>query len=442
MKNIRLYMIVSLLAMFAACENDFESKFDLSPDERTEIVLNDWKKELVSSEHGWISHYYPNPELLGGYTYIFKFNEDGTVKMDFGVRAIDPEKDVVESLYSLKMFEKPVLVFDTYSIFSKMSDPEPGIPGQGFGGENEYAFVKKSVEGDTLFLEERIGRDPLTLVKASATDWENIKMYPAMADQLIRRNEQIVPFYLNLSVDGWSTKVNMVFDDNMQKTRLVYTENGEAKLVEMPVNFTHEGFQFHHAFELDGIKVRSFKYNEALNQFDVADQGVTGAFKYESQGAAEIKGVVATLFAPDQFGAPSRYHSPKLQAIVDNFRPENPLGSFEWSAYHKGESDHRSFTFNFADWTGFEIKISEFEVISENSMRMHFDHYVLDGFNQQYSESEINAMMDSESAQALFDLFFSDKGWTIVPVFWVEFGYEYYVISNEDPEIYMYCRPL
>lgn len=425
--------------LFAACDNDFESEFGISPDERAAVVLDEWENALLDSEHGWISHYYPNPELLGGFSYVFKFEENGTVGMNFGIR-----DSYDECLYSIKMFEKPLLSFDTYSIFSKMTDPEIGIRGQGLGGENEFIFVKKSVEGDTLFLEERIGGDPLVLVKASASDWEDIKTYPAMSSVLARRNEQIVPFYLNLSVEGWSTKVNMVYNDDMQKMRLSYTENGEAKFVEMPINLTHEGFQFHHALEFDGVKVRSFKYNEALNQFDVLDEGMTGAFKYETLCPSEIRGVAAQFFATTAFGEVAKYLSPKFRALTENLNPDASFSSYSFGPYYSGpQSDYRNWAFNFTDnfaYKGFEAQISEFEVTSENTVRMHFGHYILDAWNQTYSESQINNMMDSEAGQIIYNLLFSDKGWTIVPVVHQEYGSVYYMVSLEDPEMYMFLE--
>lgn len=422
-----------MLVLFTACDNDFESEFDLAPDERTEIVLNDWQNALTSSEHGWITHYYPNPELLGGFTFILNFEEDGFVNMSWDV---NDETD--ESSYSLKMFEKPVLIFDTYSIFSKMTDPELGIPGQGFGGELEFAFVKKSTAGDSIYMEERVSGDPLVLVKAEAIAWENIKKYSDMAALIERRSEKIVPFYLNLFVEGWDTKVNLVYNEDMQKTRLTYTENGESKAIDMPINFTHEGFEFHHALEFNGIKVRTFKYDEASNEYVVLEEGVKGAFKYDTECPAAMEGAYELFFGGNKFGGSSVYASPKM---IETFKDLNPNAEFKgigYTPYFSGSWSIRDASINFDDWTDIGIKIAEFEKTGENTVVWHFDEYNTTGWGVDYSEEEINAMMQSEKGQKIYEILFSEKGWTIVPVFLAEYGSTNYLVSNEDPEMYLF----
>ena len=424
--------MISMLVLFAACDNDFESEFGLSPDERTNIVLNDWKETLISSEHGWLTHYYPDPEVLGGFSYVFKFQEEGSVTMNWGIR-----DELDESEYSLKMFEKPLLIFETFSNFSQMTNPENGITGKGFGGELEFAFVNKSVSGDTIFLEERVGKDPLILVKATAQTWEDIKKYPEMALLLERRNEKTVPFYLNLTVDGWENKVNMVYNSDMQKARLTYTENGEAKLDELPINFTHEGFEFHHALEFNGVKVRSFKYDEANNKFDVVDEGVNGAFAYETESQAEIKGAYEKYFSGSQFGTWSTYISPKLQESFEDVNPNGSLKGFSYSPYYSGSFSMRNLTVNFTDDTDFTMDIAEYEKTSENTVVMHFGKYE-DITWGDYTYDEIVQMMSTAAGQSLYNVLFSAKGWTIMPVFTPEYGATCYLVSNEDPEMYIY----
>lgn len=424
--------MVSMLAIFAACDNDFESEFDLAPDERTAIVLDEWKDALISSEHGWLTHYYPNPELLGGFSYVLKFDELGNVVMNWGIR-----DEMDECLYSLKMMEKPLLIFDTHSNFSEMTNPEWGQEGHGFGGEQEFAFVKKSVDGDTIYLEERIGGDPMVLVKATAQTWEDIKKYPAMTKLLERRNEQVVPYYLNLTVEGWDSKVNMVYDSNMQKTRLTYMEDGEPQMIEMPVNYTHEGFQFHHALEFNGIKVHSFKYDEVNNKFDVLDDGVSGAFAYETECPAEIVGAYEKYFSGSLIGTWSTYISPKMMQAFENLNPNAGLDYFSYSPYFSETWNNRSFSLGFDDESNFSIEIAEYEKTSENTVVMHFGQYEDSAWGD-FTQEEIEQMMGTATGQALYNVLFSTKGWTIMPEFTPEYGATMYLVSNEDPEMYVY----
>lgn len=433
MRKISLYIICFVFALLAACTNDFESTFDKAPDERANEALNGWQTTLLEAEHGWLTHYYPNPELLGGFSFLFKFKENGFVDMTWGLR-----DTLDDSLYSLKMMEKPLLIFDSYSIFSKMVDPDLGERGKGFGGENEFAFIKKSVDGDSIYLEERVSGDPMILVKASPTAWEDIKLYPAMEDLVERRDEQVVPFYMNLSVEGWDVKVNMVYNADMQKARLTYTENGEAKVMDMGINYTHLGFEFHHALEFSGIKARSFKYNETLNQYDVLDEGVTGAFKYEGICPSEIQGAFDKFFPNNGFGDWSTYISPKLKEEFANLNPNSGLRSFSYTPYFSGTSNWRDWKITFEDYNDIVITIDEFEKTSENTVVIHFGEYVTEGWSADYTEEEINEMMGSVAGQKLYNILFSSKGWTIVPVFIQEYGSTCYLVSNEDPEMYIY----
>lgn len=429
MKNINIYLIVCLIAFFASCTSDFESEFDLSPDERVNIELDKWQNALLSSETGWLVHYYPNPELLGGFSYVLKFDDKGVVNMNWGYSDYEDS-----ALYSVKMIDRPLLIFETYSKFSKMTDPELGDASKGFGGELEFAFKKFSANKDTIYMEERVNKDPFILVKASATAWDDIKKYPAMNAELLRTNEEVVPFYLNLSVEGWGdTRVNMVYYDDMQKLRIYYND-GEKDVAEyMPINFTHQGFEFHHPIEINGISVRSFKYNEAKNQFDVLDEGVVGAFKYETECPIEIPGAFDLAFPANGFGGDADYMSPKM---IESFKDLNPNAGFKSIGYTPYAS-FADISIKFDDYNSITIKDPTFEKTSENTVVFHFGEYKTEGWGADFTEEEINTMMGSEAGKLLYDILFSEKGWTIVPVFLKEYSEVYYLVSNEDPEMYM-----
>lgn len=420
-----------MLVLFTACDNDFESEFDLAPDERTEIVLNEWQDALTSSEYGWLTHYYPNPTKLGSFTFHFKFNETGIVNMNWDYTDFPDE-----SGYSLKMFEKPVLIFDTYSKFSKMTDPEIGKPGEGFGGELEFSFDKKSADGDTLYLAERVSGDPMVLVKATAETSTQLREYAKHTKHIERSNEQVVvPFYFNLSVEGWDAKVNMVYSGDKLIAFLNYEDGGVSKHELMPINFTHEGFEFHHALVLNGIGVRSFKYDEAKNQFDVMDAGVTGAFKYEMDYTAEIDGLTDKLFGPRTFGGSAEIISPKLFNLIDGIYPDSGLNFLSTDTYVASWFP-RTFNLYFENWSSLDIKVN-YNKKTEDVVVMEFLGYDT-GWSAPFDDlAYIEGLMATEKGQAIKAIVTSDKGWTIVPIELKEYGSSYYLVSNEDPEMYM-----
>ncbi|MGZ2371350.1 DUF4302 domain-containing protein [Ancylomarina sp. YFZ004] len=431
MKTLNLYITSLILLAFSACNNDFESEFDLSPDERASEAVKEFKEALISSEYGWLTHYYPNPDKLGSVTYMLKFEETGTVNMNWELYDYSDEAE-----YSVKMLEKPLLIFDTYSKFSKMTDPEIGIAGKGFGGELEFGFIRQSADGDTLYLAERVNEDPMVLVKATAETTTQLREYAKYTDLLERLNEKVVvPFYFNLSVEGWDAKVNMVYSGDKIIAFLNYVDGGETKREFMPVNFTHEGFQFHHPLVFNGISVRSFKYDEAKNQFDVTDAGVTGTFKYEGVCPAHVDGMTDKFFGPRTFGGSAKIFSPKLFDLIDGVYPEAALNYVSTDTY-VGSWSPCTFNLNFKDWNSLKIKVN-YNKITEDVVEMEFlgyaPHYAAPLDDLAYVE----ALMSTEKGQAIKALITSTKGWTIVPIELKEYGSSYCLVSNEDPEMYM-----
>jgi len=420
-----------MLVLLTACDNDFESEFDLAPDERASEAVKEFKDALTSSEHGWLTHYYPNPTELGSFSYLLKFDETGIVSMNWDYYDFPDESD-----YSVKMFEKPVLVFDTYSKFSKMTDPEIGIPGQGFGGELEFSMTKKSADGDTLYLAERVSGDPMVLVKATAETSAQLREYVKQTKHIERSNEQVaVPFYFNLSVEGWDVKVNMVYSGDKIISFLNYVDAGVVKHELMPINFTHEGFEFHHALVFNGIGVKSFKYDEAKNQFDVTDAGVTGAFKYEGVCPAHFDGLTDKFFGPSTFGGDANIFSPKLLDLVDGIYPDAAFSNASTDPYVSSWWPC-TFKLNFEDWNSLKFKVN-YNKKTEDVVEMEFLGYET-GWSAPFDDlAYIEGLMSTEKGEALKAIITSTKGWTIVPVELKEYGSSYYLVSNEDPEMYM-----
>ncbi|RXQ87855.1 DUF4302 domain-containing protein [Ancylomarina salipaludis] len=431
MKKINLYITSLLLLALGACNNDFESEFDLSPDERANEAVQEFKKALTSSEYGWLTHYYPNPDKLGSVTYMLKFEETGTVSMNWDLYDYPDEAE-----YSVKMIDQPLLVFDTYSKFSKMTDPEIGEPGKGYGGELEFGFVRKSVDGDTLYLAERVDEDPMVLVKATAETASLLREYAKHSEHLERLNEKVVvPFYFNLSVEGWDAKVNMVYSGDKMIAFLSYVDVGVTMHELMPVNFTHEGFEFHHPLVLNGIAVRSFKYDASKNQFDVTDAGVSGAFKYEDVCPAHLEGMTDKLYGPKTFDAQAEVFSPKLFNLFEGLYPE---AGFNYVTTDPYVVSWKPCTFQlvFKDYNALKITV-DYVKLTEDVVKIDFTGYETEYSGPFVDLSYIESLMATEKGMAIKALITSDKGWTIVPIELKKYSSSYCLVSNEDPEMYM-----
>ena len=149
-----LYSVMGLMVL-SCSKGEYDGVFDKSPDERINESVAAYKKTLQESEHGWYCNYFSDPGNLGAYTMAFKFGTDGVVKMNWSVR---DEED--EGYYSVRSIEKPLLVFDTYCNFSKLTDPDVAMD-----GEVEFSILAASKNNDTLFMEERISKTEVLFVK-------------------------------------------------------------------------------------------------------------------------------------------------------------------------------------------------------------------------------------------------------------------------------------
>ena len=141
-------------------------------------------------------------------------------------------------------------------------------------------------------------------------------------------------------------------------------------------------------------------------------------------------------FAPRGFGGSANYMSPKMIESFKNLNPASGLRAIGYTPYD--DDNWRELTIGFEDWNDITIKISKFEKTSENTVVFHFGEYVTEGWAADYTEEEVNAMMGSEAGKLLYDILFSEKGWTIVPAYLAEYGDTNYIVSNEDPEMYMH----
>lgn len=423
MRNI--YLLLIAFVLFSSCEKEFKSVFDNTPAEREVAEAKKWKEALISSEYGWMVHYYPNPQEMGGYTFIMKFNDKNEVTMNWGFR-----DEQATSLYSVKIMENPLLSFDTYNVISKMVDPQNGQVGVGFGGENEFAFVSLSKGGDTLYMCEREKKDPFILVKATAQEWENIKRYPAQDKILEMKSDYVRPFYYNLHVDGWDRGVSMLYFSDAQLAQLVYkTDRGHDTLHVMGVNMTHEGFEFRVPLVLNGVGVRSFKYIPEEKRHIVVNSAAKGGFQFENTCMAHAPGMCQKFVAYGNFGTFFTYYSPKALEVFDILEG-NQFTDFSFSAYKPN-----LFTYvkiGFADYTSIAMDVTEFTKLSENEFKIIFKGY--DSYD--YTPEQIEAIMATPKGKAFLDLVFSPKGWTIYPRNIKEYGAKAYWVSNEDPTIY------
>ncbi|WP_417871988.1 MULTISPECIES: DUF4302 domain-containing protein [Flavobacteriaceae] len=422
MKKI-IYILTSITFLLYGCSDNTTEVFDAPADVRVNEKVSELKNLLVSSEHGWTTNYYPNPEVFGGFSFVFKFNTDETVEMVWDIRE---ENNL--SYYSVKAIDGPTLKFDTYSLFSKMTDPEVGQAGQGLGGEQELIYLGVSDDGNEVYFKGKIRGVPVTFTKAKEQDWQDINTFKTM-ETTLKEVPGVHSFYNVLSVEGGTREYVLVFYEDTRRVYCYYmNESGQPEEFNMGVNFSAEGFEFYEPIDMGGgKKVRCFKFDEANSKYTVIDPGVNGEIAFKDESPVVFKDA-ADLYFSTAF-VYSSFDSPKLLSQIQEMFTIAKLQYFYYSAY-RAIPDYQEFKTFFEDYSSFSWDVSEFEKIGEDSVVFHDG-----GFSSRdYDEATITS---NTGVQALYSILFDPNGWTVVPITKDDFGKRCYLVSNSDASIYM-----
>ncbi|TAJ13961.1 DUF4302 domain-containing protein [Marinilabiliaceae bacterium JC017] len=422
MRNL-IYIILGAALFFSACQEDDDHIFDQSSDARLNEQLKEYSDILVSAEHGWKTDYYPNPELLGGYSFVMKYNNDGTVETVWDIRT---GKD--KAMYALKSIERPELVIETYNVFSKMTDPEIGEPGVGMGGDIELFFERVSEKGDSIYFTGKAQGAAVVFYKATEADWSEIDLLKNMEAKVISQ-EGVHPFFRNLVFEGSDTKYMMTYDDDKRRINWYYTDaKGETQIFNVGVHYTADGFVINKPIIVNGKEVRTFKYDTDKKVFKVSDEGVSGSLIYEATPPAVFNG------AYDMYFGKKAYDIKKYSdVLVTKLEGLNDIGTFNYfhiEAWGKYGFEHVSF--NYVDY-----KSAKFDT---KSVKAAEDHVVFSYKGEPSYGADLNEeFMASPACKAVYDFYFDPAGFTVVPQSTIEYNESCWLVSKSDPTLYFFC---
>jgi len=174
---------IALVSLLSSCNSDnFESKFDEGPAQRTEKRIKELEQELLSSTEGWKMIYFTDDTMLGGFTYLYNF-KGNKVEMISDVDAYNGypwSKNPLEarvSHYSVNAKSSTVsLLFEDANYIHLISDnaifPNADLAGKGYKGDFQFLYYGKDAEGID-FVTPRDGIK-LKMVKATSEDWTNL----------------------------------------------------------------------------------------------------------------------------------------------------------------------------------------------------------------------------------------------------------------------------
>ncbi|TDG38025.1 DUF4302 domain-containing protein [Pedobacter changchengzhani] len=186
-----IYLFLFFLAGLAGCKkSSFQPAFDKTPDERRGEEVSLVNTQLIASPNGWVATL--PASAGGGYGFYLNFDNKGNVSMisDINSQSASTQR---ASTYRVIAGLGATLIFDTYNYISFLQDPNPatlgGAQGRGFSSDVEFTYVRANA--DSLFFTGRQFRQPLVMVKATAsqktaylggglkTSIDNIKAYLA-----------------------------------------------------------------------------------------------------------------------------------------------------------------------------------------------------------------------------------------------------------------------
>ena len=159
-KNIYKYLFAAILILhLSSCNNntDADQLFDETPTTRLNNQKSELNTALLSSQFGWKAVYFTDNTVLGGYTHLFKFAQDGTVEMasDF-----DADTNVYKSEYAIQLGSTVSLTFTTNNRIHLLSDsdsyPIPALRAKGYLGDFQFLYYGQE-NGEIIFKANRNG---------------------------------------------------------------------------------------------------------------------------------------------------------------------------------------------------------------------------------------------------------------------------------------------
>ena len=259
-KFIKRLAFLLLCLSFSCSDNEVELVFADLPTKRIEAKITAVKQLLLASQEGWKMTYFTDDTSLGGFTYIFRFFEDGTVAMesDFG----DTAGTSTTSLWSVDFGATVKLNFTTKNKIHELSDaanvPDEGLTGQGYRGSFEFLFSK--TEGENLVFEAVRDNTPVLFEKATREDWENLS-----------KNDEIINL-LNGELFYTLNNTRQVFEYDANR-RFATNRNQQTTNTDFGIGFSPNGIVVSPEItDANGIKHKTFTLNNSKSAF-VSKQG-------------------------------------------------------------------------------------------------------------------------------------------------------------------------
>ncbi|WP_316632723.1 DUF4302 domain-containing protein [uncultured Flavobacterium sp.] len=285
-KHLYKYLFAALLALqLSSCNNntDAEQLFDKTPTDRLNAQKSELKDALLASPFGWKLVYFTDNTVLGGYTHLFKFAQDGTVEMasDF-----DDDTAVYKSEYAIQLGSTVSLTFTTKNRIHLLSEsdnyPIPALRSKGYLGDFQFLYYGQE-KGEIIFRTNRTAKE-LRFVKATAEDWANLPQNLVMEQNVIGAPTRPL-FRLLETNDGTKThQLDFSFSPVTRFAEANSIEAGYSVSYNMGIGYTPTGIVVSPAVEVASQKLTEFVYDDATGSFTATGtNGVSATIKYSTK---------------------------------------------------------------------------------------------------------------------------------------------------------------
>lgn len=287
LKIITYYIVLAFLALQLISCDDKESAdplFDATATERINARTKELNDLLLSSPLGWKAVYFTDNKQLGGFTHVFKFNNDGTVDMasDFDATTITLEK----SRYSIDLGSTISLVFTTKNRIHLLSDsnlfPINELQGKGYKGD--FQFLYQGQENGQLIFRTNRSFQELRFVKATEQDVANLGLSRNMIPNVI--GAQSRPLFRILETNDGTTirKYDFSFAPSPRfAVARSFDNSGLTETKGIGIAYTPDGIIVSPAIEIGNQKLTNFIYESSTGNFiATGTNGVSATIKYSN----------------------------------------------------------------------------------------------------------------------------------------------------------------
>lgn len=221
MKKHLLYLLL-FAATLSACQKDKTEPVLGNVDERLSGILADYQAQLTSAQYGWKGYLLTDNQTPA--TFLFTFNDKNRTTM-----AADYSRTAAESSYRLKALQRPMLLFDSYSILHLIADPSPSVIGgevaNGYHSDFEFAFL--SASADTIKLEGTFNKSKLILIRSKSAA-ESAAVFTSV-DDISTAASKLRTYFKRATIGGIDCEVKL--DGAAQILSFSYLDGANLKTV-------------------------------------------------------------------------------------------------------------------------------------------------------------------------------------------------------------------